>query len=119
MMSSVSADQESATTSRRTTKVGRVISDKMQKTIVVAVESSKRHPIYKKSYRWTKHYKAHDEENVAHIGDLVRIEESRPLSKEKRWALIEILEQVDLAPSVAEVATADVPAATNAGDEGK
>ena len=117
-MSSVQADQQSATTARRQTKVGRVVSDKMQKTIVVAVDSMKRHPIYKKSYRWTKRYKAHDEENVARIGDVVRIEESRPLSKEKRWLLVEIVQAIDAAPAVADVATADVPADTT-GDEGE
>lgn len=108
-MSSVQADQQPAAPARRQTKVGRVVSDKMQKTIVVAVDSMKRHPIYKKSYRWTKRYKAHDEENVARIGDVVRIEESRPLSKEKRWQLIEIIQAIDAAPAVADIATADVP----------
>ncbi len=99
---------------RRQTKVGRVVSDKMQKTIVVAVESLKRHPVYKKNYRWTKRFKAHDEENMAHIGDVVMIEETRPLSKEKRWQLIEIISRGDGAPAVAEVAVADVTR-----DEGK
>ena len=75
---------------RRQQKVGRVVSDKMQKTIVVAVESLKRHPIYKRTYRETKRFKAHDETNSARIGDMVRIEETRPLSKEKRWRLVEI-----------------------------
>lgn len=93
--------------SRRQVKMGRVISDKMQKTIVVAVESFKQHPVYKKNYRWTKHYKAHDEENTARIGDLVRIQETRPLSKEKRWMLIEIVTRAEQAPSVDEVAAAD------------
>jgi small subunit ribosomal protein S17 len=119
-MSSVQADQQAAATSQRQTKVGRVVSDKMQKTIVVAVDSMKRHPIYKKTYRWTKRYKAHDEENVARIGDVVRIEESRPLSKEKRWQLVEIIQAIDAAPAVADVATADVPDVTAAaGDEGE
>jgi len=94
---------------RRQTKVGRVVSDKMQKTIVVTVETTKQHPIYKKNYRWTKRYKAHDEENTARIGDLVRIEETRPLSKEKRWTLVEIVQHIDSAPTVNEIATADVP----------
>jgi small subunit ribosomal protein S17 len=107
----ISNEKAPATQARRQVKVGRVISDKMQKTIVVAVESFKRHPIYKKNYRWTKHYKAHDEENRAHIGDMVRIEESRPLSKEKRWMLIEIVARADGAPAVSDVATADVPEA--------
>ncbi len=93
---------------RRQVKVWRVVSDKMQKTIVVAVESFKQHPLYKKNYRWTKRYKAHDEENAARVGDMVRIEETRPLSKEKRWRLIEIIRQGDQAPAVDEIATADV-----------
>ncbi|RME70823.1 MAG: 30S ribosomal protein S17 [Chloroflexi bacterium] len=72
--------------------VGRVTSDKMDKTIVVRVERMKRHPLYGKVVRYHKKYKAHDEENRAKEGDLVKIIESRPLSKEKRWALVEILE---------------------------
>ena len=99
-----------AAPSTRQVKVGRVISDKMQKTIVVAVESFKQHPVYKKNYRWTKHYKAHDEENTARIGDLVRIEETRPLSKEKRWLLLEIVTRAEQAPSVDDVARTDVVA---------
>ena len=78
---------------RRQQKVGRVTSDKMQKTIVVAVESLKRHPIYKRSYKYTTKFKAHDEHNDARIGDIVRIEETRPLSKDKRWRLVEILKR--------------------------
>ncbi len=98
------------TQGRRETKVGRVVSDKMQKTIVVVVDSLKQHRIYKKSYRWSKRYKVHDEDNSARIGDVVRIEETRPLSKEKRWRLAEILTRGSGAPAVAEIATADVPA---------
>jgi small subunit ribosomal protein S17 len=102
---------------RPQTKIGRVISDKMQKTIVVAVESFKQHPVYKKNYRWTKHYKAHDETNDARIGDVVIIEETRPLSKEKRWRLIEIVKRGSGAPAVDEVATADLPDETEAEEE--
>ena len=72
--------------------VGRVTSDKMDKTIVVQVERLKRHPLYGKVIRYHKKYKAHDENNSAHIGDTVKIIESQPISKEKRWALVEILE---------------------------
>ncbi len=72
--------------------VGRVTSDKMDKTIVVRVERLKRHPLYGKIVRLHKKYKAHDEQNSAKIGDMVKIIESRPISKEKRWALVEILE---------------------------
>ncbi len=78
---------------RRQQKMGRVVSDKMQKTIVVAVESLKRDRIYKRTYKYTTKFKAHDEENTARIGDLVRIEETRPLSKEKRWRLVEIVQR--------------------------
>src|SRR5437899_11682004 len=78
---------------RHQQKVGVVISNKMNKTIVVAVESLKRHRIYKRTYRQTKHFYAHDEENTCQIGDVVRIEESRPLSKLKHWRLVEIIKR--------------------------
>lgn len=78
---------------RRQRKQGRVTSDKMQKTIVVAVEELKRHRVYKRTYRYTTKFKAHDEYNEAHIGDIVVIEETRPLSREKRWKLVKILNQ--------------------------
>ena len=71
--------------------VGNVISDKMNKTVVVSVQRTKKHPLYGKYIRVNKKYKAHDEENKAVIGDTVRIVESRPLSKEKRWVMAEIL----------------------------
>src|SRR5271166_2798541 len=77
----------------RQQKVGKVTSDKMQKTIVVTVESLKRDRIYKRTYKNTIKFKAHDEENSARIGDIVRIEETRPLSKEKHWRLIEIVQR--------------------------
>jgi small subunit ribosomal protein S17 len=77
--------------SRRQQKVGRVVSNKSDKTIVVAVESLKKHRIYKRTYRQTKRFHAHDETNTCQIGDLVRIEESRPMSKLKRWSLVEVL----------------------------
>ena len=72
-------------------KVGTVIINKMQKTIVVSVVSLKKHRIYKRTYKQTKHFYAHDEENVCQIGDTVRIQETRPLSKLKRWKLVEVL----------------------------
>ncbi len=74
--------------------IGKVISNKMDKTIVVEIEDLVMHPLYKKSVRRTKKLKGHDEKNECSIGDLVRIEESRPLSKEKRYRLIEIIEKV-------------------------
>jgi small subunit ribosomal protein S17 len=78
---------------QRKVLVGRVTSDKMDKTIVVQVERIKRHAQYGKVLRLHKKYKAHDEQNRAHMGDLVKIIESKPISKEKRWALVEILEK--------------------------
>jgi len=77
----------------RKTMTGRVVSDKMDKTVVVAVETLKRHRLYGKVTRSLKRYKAHDEHNASHHGDLVRIEEIRPLSKEKRWIVREVLER--------------------------
>jgi len=76
---------------KRKTKVGRVVSDKMDKTAVVAVESLKRHPLYKKTIRKVVKYKAHDENNKCGVGDTVRIVETRPLSKQKRWRVAEII----------------------------
>jgi small subunit ribosomal protein S17 len=77
----------------RKTRVGRVVSDKMQKTIVVAIERRVAHPVYGKMITRSKNIKAHDEENSAKAGDLVRIAETRPLSKDKRWRLVEIVER--------------------------
>lgn len=74
-------------------KIGRVVGDKMDKTIVVAIESFRRHPVYNKRVRRTRNFKVHDETNQAHAGDLVRIVESRPYSKQKRWRLDVILER--------------------------
>lgn len=82
---------EQAVVVRHQQKQGTVISNKMDKTIVVAVVSLKKHRIYKRTYKQTKHFYAHDEENVCQIGDVVRIEETRPLSKLKRWKLIEVV----------------------------
>jgi small subunit ribosomal protein S17 len=77
----------------RKTRVGRVVSDKMQKTIVVAIERRVPHPVYGKMVTRTTKVKAHDEENTAKAGDVVRIAETRPLSKDKRWRLVEIVEK--------------------------
>ena len=77
----------------RKTRVGRVVSDKMDKTVVVAIEDSYRHPLYKKIIRRTVKFKAHDERNECNVGDRVMIMETRPLSKDKRWRLVEILEK--------------------------
>lgn len=78
---------------KRKTKVGRVVSDKMDKTIVVSVERLARHPLYKRVIRLTTKFKAHDEDNEAHVGDTVLIEESRPLSATKRWRLLEVVQK--------------------------
>ena len=77
----------------RKTRVGKVISDKMDKTIVVAIEDHVRHPLYGKIVKKTYKLKAHDEENTCGIGDTVRVMETRPLSKDKRWRLLEIIER--------------------------
>ena len=77
----------------RKTNVGRVVSYKMDKTIVVAVEDSVKHPLYKKIIKRTVKLKAHDENNECTIGDRVRVMETRPLSKEKRWRLVEVIEK--------------------------
>ena len=77
----------------RKTRIGTVVSDKMDKTIVVTVEEFIRHPLYGKRVKRTKKFKAHDEENTCGIGDKVRIMETRPLSKDKRWRLVEIVEK--------------------------
>lgn len=77
----------------RKVRVGKVVSDKMDKTIVVAVEEYVKHRIYGKTIRRTVKFKAHDEQNQAKLGDTVRIMETRPLSKDKRWRLVEIIEK--------------------------
>ena len=77
----------------RKTRVGQVVSDKMDKTIVVAIEDSVQHPLYKKTMKRTYKLKAHDENNECGIGDTVKVMETRPLSKDKRWRLVEIIEK--------------------------
>ena len=77
----------------RKTRIGTVVSDKMDKTIVVAIEDSVRHPLYKKTMKRTYKLKAHDENNECGIGDTVEVMETRPLSKDKRWRLVNIIEK--------------------------
>ena len=77
----------------RKTRVGQVVSDKMDKTIVVAIENSVQHKLYKKIVKQTYKLKAHDENNECHVGDTVKVMETRPLSKDKRWRLVEIIEK--------------------------
>jgi small subunit ribosomal protein S17 len=81
---------------QRKVMVGRVVSNKMDKTVVVSVETLKRHLLYGKVVRERRRFKAHDRENTCQIGDLVRVIESQPLSKEKRWVVTEILERANL-----------------------
>lgn len=78
----------------RKTRTGKVVSDKMQKTIVVAVENHVKHPLYNKIIKRTYKLKAHDENNECNIGDIVKVMETRALSKDKRWRLVEVLEKV-------------------------
>ena len=77
----------------RKVRIGKVVSDKMDKTIVVAVVDNVKHPLYNKIVKRTYKLKAHDENNECHIGDRVKVMETRPLSKEKRWRLVEIIER--------------------------
>ena len=77
----------------RKVRIGRVVSDKMDKTIVVAIEDSVKHPLYGKVVKRTVKIKAHDEENTCSIGDRVKVMETRPLSRDKRWRLAEIIEK--------------------------
>lgn len=81
----------------RKTRLGRVVSNKMDKTVVVVVETWRRHPRYRRVVRQASKFKAHDEENACRIGDLVRIVETRPLSKEKRWRVAEIVSKKEVA----------------------
>ena len=78
----------------RKTRVGKVVSNKMDKTIVVAIEDHVKHPLYKKIVKKTYTLKAHDENNECNIGDKVKVMETRPLSKDKRWRLVEVMEKV-------------------------
>lgn len=86
-------------TGRRKTRKGTVVSDRMDKTVVVSVERLLAHPLYGKQVSRQKKYHAHDEDNEYRVGDIVRIEETRPLSKRKRWRVLELLERPDTAES--------------------
>jgi small subunit ribosomal protein S17 len=96
------APVQERTTAIRKQKVGRVVSNKMDKTVVVAVDYLRPHPLYRKTVRHTHKFYAHDEENRCEMGDTVRIEETRPLSKLKRWRVVEIVTTDNLVPAVAE-----------------
>jgi small subunit ribosomal protein S17 len=94
---------QSATQAKRQEKVGVVTSTKMQKTVVVTVERQGTHPLYKRVVRRSKGFMAHDEKNECHVGDTVRIEETRPLSSRKRWRVVEIVAKATFVAPVPEV----------------
>jgi small subunit ribosomal protein S17 len=98
---------------KRKTRLGRVVSNKMNKTVVVTVETRRHHPVYKKTVRRISRYKVHDEKNECQPGDTVRLEETRPLSKEKRWRVVEIVtkaEQIEVRPVELEAQPEEVAA---------
>ena len=92
-MAEMTNEQQTAARGARKSRTGLVVSDKMEKTVVVAIERRVPHPIYGKMITRTKRLKAHDEENSAKVGDTVRIVETRPLSKDKRWRVVEIMQR--------------------------
>lgn len=96
----------------RKTRVGRVVSNKMEKTVVVLIEERRQHPLYRRTIRRSERWKAHNEGNNARLGDLVRIEECRPLSKEKHWRVIEIVERGEVAEVQPQAIGAEIEAAT-------
>ena len=107
------AGADNAVQAKRKRKTGRVVSDRMDKTIVVSVERLARHRLYKRVIRLTTKFKAHDERNEAHVGDTVVIEESRPLSATKRWRLVSVLSRAG-EERAAESLVADEPETTEA-----
>ncbi len=92
-MAETAENTQTVNRTSRKTRIGTVVSDKMDKTVVVSIERRVQHPVYGKMVRRTKRLKAHDEKNDAKTGDTVRIMETRPLSKDKRWRLVEIVER--------------------------
>ena len=92
-MAETAENAQTVNRTSRKTRIGTVVSDKMDKTVVVSIERRVQHPVYGKMVRRTKRLKAHDEKNDAKTGDTVRIMETRPLSKDKRWRLVEIVER--------------------------
>jgi len=102
--------------SKRKVRLGQVVSDRMDKTVVVAVETPRLHPLYKKTIRRMVKYKAHDEKNECHVGDKVKIVETRPLSRDKRWRVAEIItrgEVVEISPQeITEAEIAEIKAET-------
>ena len=92
-MAEIQENSQTVNRTSRKTRIGTVVSDKMDKTVVVSIERRVQHPVYGKMVRRTKRLKAHDEKNEAKTGDTVRIMETRPMSKDKRWRLVEIVER--------------------------
>ena len=92
-MADIQQNTQTVDRASRKTRVGLVVSDKMEKTVVVSIERRVQHPVYGKMVRRTKRFKAHDERNEAKTGDTVRIMETRPMSKDKRWRVVEIVER--------------------------
>ena len=92
-MAETQQDTTAASRAARKTRIGLVVSDKMEKTVVVSIERRVQHPVYGKMVRRTKRLKAHDEQNDAKTGDTVRIMETRPMSRDKRWRVVEIVER--------------------------
>lgn len=82
---------------KRKVRTGKVVSDKMDKTVVVLVETLRRHPLYKKVIRHTSRFKVHDETNACKVGDIVKIVETRPVSKDKRWRVVEVIRRKEIA----------------------
>ncbi len=103
MTEAASATAQKSTEPRRQEKIGTVTSNKMQKTVVVTVERQVIHPLYKRVVRKSKKFMAHDEKNECHVGDLVRIKQTRPLSHRKRWRVVEIVRKATLVAPVPEV----------------
>jgi small subunit ribosomal protein S17 len=93
-MKKTESEKTASKRSRRKVRIGKVVSNKMKKSITVAIERRLKHPIYKKYFKKTTKFMAHDESNSASIGDIVKIMETRPLSARKRWRLVEIVEKV-------------------------
>ena len=97
------AETNATAAAKRKTQIGSVVSTKMDKTIVVEVRRQKAHPMYRRVVAHTKKFYAHDDQNTAHTGDVVKIEETRPLSKLKRWRLVEVVRRAALVPGVVTV----------------
>ena len=104
MTETVGGEAQSAIQGKRQGKVGVVTSNKMQKTVVITVERQVTHPLYKRVVRRSKNFLAHDEKNECRVGDRVRIEETRPLSRRKRWRVVEVIAKATVVAPVPEVA---------------